>query len=92
MFCTNCGKEISDNAVMCPYCKAEQNGGLKAVTQSGNDNGIKAGHIAVGIISAIIPLVGLVVFLACRKTSPVYSKAGGIGALIGVAVAILGSL
>lgn len=92
MFCSKCGKEISDKAVICPYCKTEQNGGLKAITQANNDNGIKAGHIAVGIISAIIPLVGLIVFFVCMKDNPKYSKAGGIGALIGVAIAVLGAL
>ena len=58
MFCTNCGKEINNQAVICPHCGVPtQNCNLTQVyTRQNNDkNGIA---IAGFVCSFFIPLLG----------------------------------
>ena len=70
-FCKNCGKEIDDNAVVCPHC---------GVIQNTVDNG----GFLWGLLGCCIPIVGLILFLVWRDTKPKTSRAAGIGALVGV--------
>ena len=54
MFCKNCGKEIDDKAVVCPYCGV-QTETLRA--QSSKSNGLAV----LGLVFAfLIPIVGLI--------------------------------
>lgn len=59
MFCKNCGKEISDGAVVCPYCGV----------QVGNFAEKKTNTLAVvGFVFAFIfPIVGLICSIIARK-------------------------
>lgn len=62
MFCKNCGKEIDDKSYVCPYC------GIKTDTdkaeKTDENSGSRAGW---GILSFLIPLVGLILFLPGNK-------------------------
>ena len=76
-FCKNCGKEIDDNAVVCPHCGVIQK---EELVQNTVDNG----GFLWGLLGCCIPLVGLILFLVWRDTKPKTSRAAGIGALVGV--------
>ena len=76
-FCKNCGKEIDDNAVVCPHCGVIQKEDL---VQNTVDNG----GFLWGLLGCCIPIVGLILFLVWRDTKPKTSRAAGIGALVGV--------
>ena len=77
MFCRNCGKEIDDNAVVCPHCGVIQK---EELVQNTVDNG----GFLWGLLGCCIPIVGLILFLVWRDTKPKTSRAAGIGALVGV--------
>ena len=79
-YCTNCGKEIDDKAVICPSCGVEQKSAVPVV-----DNG----GIGWGILGCFIPIVGLILFLVWKDTKPKTAKAAGIGALVSVIIGIL---
>lgn len=80
MFCKNCGKEIDDQAVVCPHCGVQQ----KELTT--NDD---TGSIGWGILGCCIPIVGLVLWLVWKDTKPKNAKSAGIGALISVGFTML---
>ena len=76
-FFKNCGKEIDDNAVVCPHCGVIQK---EELVQNTVDNG----GFLWGLLGCCIPIVGLILFLVWRDTKPKTSRAAGIGALVGV--------
>lgn len=80
MYCKNCGKEINDEAVICPECGVQQ----KELTAS-NDTG----GFGWGLLGCCIPIVGLILFLVWKDSKPKTAKAAGIGALVCVVAYIL---
>lgn len=78
-FCRNCGKDIDDQAVICPHC------GVQQKTSTGNDTG----NIGWGLLGCCIPLVGLILFLVWKDTQPNNAKKAGMGALISVIVCVV---
>lgn len=76
MFCSNCGREVSDQAVVCVGCGADVK--KQRITDSGS-----AGWWWLGFL---IPLAGFLVWLTCNDTQPKRAKKAGIGALVGVIV------
>ena len=54
MFCKNCGKEIDDKAVVCPYCGVQTE---NLPVQRSKSNGLAV----LGLVFAfLIPIVGLI--------------------------------
>ncbi len=70
-FCSNCGKEIDQKAVICPHCGVGQ-------TSAVVDNG----GFGYGLLGCCVPLAGLILFLVWKDTKPKSAKAAGIGALV----------
>ena len=77
-FCTKCGKEILDEAVICPHC------GCKAADNSIDDAPSKG----FAILGFFIPLVGLILYLMYKDKEPLKAKSAGKGALIGFCTGI----
>ena len=91
-FCSKCGKEMMDEAVVFPNC---------GCAASGNADVADAPNMGYAVLGFFIPLVGLILYLVNKDKSPLKAKSAGKGALIGfiagmvVSViygAILGSL
>jgi uncharacterized membrane protein YvbJ len=81
-FCQHCGKEILDEAVICPGCgcsvQATNN------TQTVNvDESVSAGLV---VLSILIPLFGVIYWPVKAKTRPKCAKICGIAAIISWAV------
>lgn len=78
MFCTRCGKECPDDAVVCMGC------GCAIKT----DAPVKSDTAAFGfgVLGFFIPLVGLILWLVWKDERPKRAKAAGIGAIVGVVV------
>lgn len=70
MYCKNCGKEINDNAVVCPYCGVQVG---KLNTQENKTNTLA---IVGFIFSFFIPIVGLICSILGRKNA---AECGGNG-------------
>lgn len=79
-FCRNCGKEIDNRAVICPYC---------GVPQENKPEVVDSGSFGWGLLGCCIPLVGLILFLVWKDTKPKSAKAAGIGALVSVGIGVL---
>ena len=73
-YCKNCGKELHDAAVICPHC---------GVPQEKMPDPADSGSIGCGILGFLIPLVGLILYLAWKGPKPASARMAGIGALIG---------
>jgi len=81
MFCKNCGKEIDDKAYICPHCGVKTD---KKETEA--DDGSKVGW---GILSFLIPLVGLILFLSWKSERPRTAKVCGVCALVAVILEVV---
>lgn len=78
MFCRHCGKEISDQAVICVGCGAE-------VKQSKVADTGGAGWWWLGFL---VPLAGFLIWITCNDSQPKRAKKAGIGALVGVITSV----
>lgn len=85
-FCKNCGKEINEQETTCPSCGTVQN---TTPVQSSQPTVVDNGGIGWGLLGCCIPIVGLILFLVWKDNKPKTSKAAGIGALVGVILAVL---
>ena len=85
MFCSRCGKEIDDKAVICVHCGCSVgNATIKP------DDAPSAGFAVLGFF---IPLVGLILYLIYNEGNrPLRAKSAGKGALIGFIVRVVISI
>ena len=81
-YCKNCGNQIDDNVVVCPFCGA-QHTPLEVVAPA------DTGSFGWSVLGFCIPLVGLILFLVWKDTKPVSSKQAGVGALVSVILAVV---
>lgn len=83
-FCQHCGKELLDEAVICPGCGCP----VQPIhnTQATNDDSVNVGLV---ILSVLIPLFGIIYWPVNAKTCPIRAKACGIAAIISWGLAIL---
>lgn len=84
--CPDCNKEISDSADNCPNCGRPMNTINMNANQPTNKDQANSG---LNIISFLIPLVGIIVYLAEANSNPIKAKSAGKAALWGVLVYII---
>ena len=82
--CTRCGAFLSDEDSFCPDCNPEYN---KSATNPDDSS-----SIGFALLGFFIPLVGLILYLAWRKETPLKARSAGTGALIGFMVSILSAM
>lgn len=89
MFCSNCGSKIEKNSNFCENCgnKIKQLDVTKTSELDTNDSNVPS--FIWGIVGALVPIAGLVLFITWKDTKPKDSKAAGIGALIYLIFCIL---
>jgi len=84
MFCSKCGKEIHDEAVVCVHCGCE----LKPrITQQAIEDVPSTG---LNVLAFFFPIVGLILYLVWLDKTPIRAKSIGKWALISVIVGIVG--
>lgn len=81
-YCAKCGKQLMDEAVICPNCGCAVDD-AKSNTQS--DDAPNAGFAFLGFL---FPLVGLIIYLCLNGSSPLKAKSAGKGALVGFIVVV----
>lgn len=84
MFCSKCGKEINDDAVVCVHCGCAVENKKVSVT-----NQADASSTGIAILSFFIPLAGLILYFVYKDTAPLKAKSARNGALIGICVSIV---
>lgn len=82
MFCSKCGKEITDEA-FCPYC-GQPTGGKSTPYQA-----LDAPNPLYALIAFFIPLAGLVLFIASIKAYPRRAKSALKGYLARLAMYLI---
>lgn len=82
-FCSKCGKELVDEAVICPHCGC--------AVEAAPKKPIAGDEVSVGlvILSVLIPLFGIIYWATMREKAPKRGKACGIAGLISWVVGIL---
>lgn len=86
-FCQKCGKEIMEEAVICPNC------GCSTGLQTPNTNtSTDSGSTGWAVLGFFIPIVGLILHLSWKQTRPNDAKKAGKGALIGFIFSIIFSI
>ena len=90
MFCKNCGKEISDNAYVCPNCGVKVGGGVR--TGGGMEvDGRKTNTLAIVgfILSFFVSIAGLICCIIARKQITERDEGGAGLALAGLIISIV---
>ena len=85
-FCQHCGKELMEAAVICPHCGCAVNGANTAVNVVPQNDDVSVG---LCILSALIPLFGIIYWPVCHKKTPKRAMACGITAIVSWVVYIL---
>ena len=75
-YCSKCGKEIMDEAVVCPFCGCS----VAPIPTADNKD---APNMGFGVLGFFIPIVGFILYLIWREKTPLKAKSAGMGALIG---------
>ena len=93
-YCSNCGKELNENAPVCVNCGAEQTSQpqmnaqpqsytyAQTYTQETKPELEDNGGFLWGLLGCCVPVAGLVLFLIWKDTKPKTAKAAGIGAIV----------
>ncbi len=77
-FCQKCGKEIMDQAVVCPACGCAVQSSQVSV-QSDKDDKANIGLI---ILSVLIPIVGVILWPVMNGKSPKAARVYGLTGII----------
>ncbi len=81
-YCSKCGKEIMDEAVVCPGCGCLQD---NKPVQSQNDQS----SFGWALLGFCVPVAGLILYLIWKDNTPLKAKSAGKGALASVIVSIV---
>lgn len=88
MYCRRCGKELPDGAVFCPSCGEPQDG--RGVQRANYQTSVyDSGSFGWAILGFMIPIVGLILWLAWNSDRPQSAKMAGLGALVSVVLGIV---
>ena len=87
-FCSKCGKEIMDEAIICVHCGCSTANNTTNSIQETND----APNTGFAVLGFFIPIVGLILYLVNKDKTPLKAKSAGKGALIGFCVSLAFSL
>ena len=85
-FCSHCGKEMVDEAVVCPHC------GCGVAQNNARETEPDEINIGFCVLAALIPLFGLIYWGVKHKETPRKAKACGITALISWGVSLIISI
>ena len=90
-FCTHCGKQLMDEAVVCPGCgcSVTNQPQTQPAAQYQADDTVSVG---LCVVSALIPLFGIIYWPVKHKETPKKAQACGITALVAWAVSFVISM
>ena len=91
MYCPKCGATNGEDALFCTGCGSplSNRAGFSGVTKSVTQTSMDEAGVGVILLSAIIPLIGLVLYFNWKKNFPKKSKTIMIAAGVGFALNLL---
>lgn len=94
-YCPYCGKEVMEGAAVCLSCGRSLND-FNNNTNNYNPNPYQqnnsvpdAPSFGFAVLGFLIPVVGLILYLVWKDTTPLKAKSAGKGALISVIVSVV---
>lgn len=85
-YCTNCGKELFDEAVFCPGCGVS----CEKRTSATDENDQKS--FGWALLCFFIPVLGLILYLVWKDKTPLKAKSCGKGAIVGFVLSTIFSI
>lgn len=85
-FCQHCGKEVLDEAVVCPGCGCSVQTTTGAAPTMGVDQSVSVGLV---VLAVLIPLFGIIYWPVKAKTRPKCAQTCGIAAIISWVVSFI---
>lgn len=82
MFCTNCGKEISDMAEICPSCGVR----VKNINKASK---VDVPSTGLNLIACCFPIVGIVLYFVWKDEKPNSAKSVCHWAIGGVVLTVI---
>lgn len=82
--CTKCGQELVDEAVVCTSCGCAQDAGNNAVQAPADSS-----SFGWALLGFCIPIVGLILYLVWKDSTPLKAKSAGKGALVSVILSVV---
>ncbi len=76
-FCSHCGQQVDDNAVVCVKCGCAIGGSNIQTKNAQKEN------IYLAVLGFILPIIGLIVYIANASSCPQKARSAGRGALMG---------
>lgn len=86
--CTKCGKELLDEAVICPACGCYADE-IPVKPNAEPDAESDAPSLLFSFIGFLIPLVGLILYLYFKEKEPLKANSAGKGALIRLGISLV---
>ncbi len=83
-FCSKCGKEINDDAVICIHCGCSVDAKHKTPSVVSDSS-----SFGWGLLGFCVPIVGLILWLIWKNDTPLKAKSAGIGALVSVIASVI---
>ncbi|MBO5200854.1 MAG: zinc-ribbon domain-containing protein [Clostridia bacterium] len=83
MYCQKCGKEVSDQAVICVSCGSELSSQRRAMTNSDSS------AFGFGVLGFFVPLAGIILGIMWNTDRPNRAHAALIGAIIGIVASVV---
>ena len=83
MFCSKCGKEIMDEAVICPGCGCPVAGKAVAQTNSSEEDVPNGG---LNVLGFLVPIAGLIMYCTMVGKTPKKANQIGLCSLIGFVI------
>lgn len=77
-YCSHCGKELLDEAVICPHCGCQ----VESLTKDGPNKGLD-------IIAFLLPVIGAIMYLIYHEKAPKKAAAIGKWALYGLGFGVI---
>ena len=84
-YCVKCGKELFDEAVICPGCGCSCENQVAPAEEDKKSFGW-------AFLGFLVPVAGLILYLIWRDKTPLKAKSCGKGALVSVIVGIVFSI
>lgn len=90
MYCRKCGKQIDDGTAFCPFCGEPQGAG-GSTQQAPYQQAVvyDSGSFGWAILGFLIPIAGLILWLAWIDVKPKSAKMAGVGALVSVILSVV---